>query len=557
VAPPGDDVRKAMAETVAELNYNLARAHDNAGRPDLSIPLYEKLASGDPGDHRYAERLVGALMETGDRTRARAVLDAFDARCAVDAPAAEAELKRRREEKPDETLDPRKEARDQRESFDRRVLAERATGFGLLRAVLRLRLDLADERFDEARQRLDGLEALYQHGGALSAMLLARPYELMGDDKRALEWIERALEHDPEDWEALALAARLHLRGGRYGKARDAAAESLALIYFQPIVHYVLGSAQSALGDLEGAERSLRVAIAQMPGLVPAHEALVRLYEGRLEQPAHAALHRARVVELLDQANKRRETRPEAAPDQPTHTVVPSDALAPLPARDGDRPADAGQEIVIVAGLPRSGTSMVMQMLAAGGISHLTDGRRPADEDNPRGYFEFEAATRLGRDASWVPQARAKAVKLALPLVRLLPRGESYRVLIIEREPREVIASQRKMLKRLGRSDEGAALDDEQLAAEFLRQRERLRVWLEHRPEVAVLPLRYDGVLSDPEGAANRIAAFLGRAFDVAAAAASVDPALHRVRMSKEKGTDLKTQDASEPSGGLGADPKI
>ncbi len=106
--------------------------------------------------------------------------------------------------------------------------------------------------------------------------------------------------------------------------------------------------------------------------------------------------------------------------------------------------------MVVVAGLPRSGTSMLMQLLAAGGVAPLTDGLREADSDNPRGYFEFGPASNLAQDASWLPHARGKAVKLALPLVMQLPPGEPYRVIVIERHPREVIASQCAMLQRLG-----------------------------------------------------------------------------------------------------------
>ena len=91
VAPPGDDVEKAIAEVVADLKYNLARAYDDAGRPDLSGPLFEALLAGDPGDARFARGLVGALIATGEH-RARAVLDAFDARCEAEAPEAAAEL---------------------------------------------------------------------------------------------------------------------------------------------------------------------------------------------------------------------------------------------------------------------------------------------------------------------------------------------------------------------------------------------------------------------------------------------------------------------------------
>jgi tetratricopeptide (TPR) repeat protein len=347
----------------------------------------------------------------------------------------------------------------------------------------------------------------------------------MGADERALEWVERALRRDPDDWQALALAARLHLRGRRFPRALEAAAASLSLLYFQPVVHYVMGRALLARGDLTGAERSFLVAIAQLPGLAPAHEALARLYHRRLGRPADADRHRLIASDL----RRRARGRGDATPGRPEPELRPRTAASePFPARDVPQAADPAREVIVVAGLPRSGTSMLMQILRAGGIEPLTDGRRVADLDNPRGYFEFEPATRLARDPSWLPEARGKAVKLALPLLTHLPPTEAYRIIVIEREPREVIASQGQMLDRLERRHQGSSLDDDALAGEFHRQRERVRGWLDAQPGLAVLPLRYDQVLADPTATADRLAVFLGRPFDVAAAASAVVPELRR-----------------------------
>src|SRR5947209_18564630 len=109
-------------------------------------------------------------------------------------------------------------------------------------------------------------------------------------------------------------------------------------------------------------------------------------------------------------------------------------------------------EIVIVSGLPRSGTSLMMQMLEAGGLEVVTDGIRAADTDNPRGYYEFERVKKIKTDAAWLPGARGKAVKMVSQLLYDLPAGEAYRILFMDRDLDEVLASQEKMLARLGRS---------------------------------------------------------------------------------------------------------
>jgi hypothetical protein len=186
---------------------------------------------------------------------------------------------------------------------------------------------------------------------------------------------------------------------------------------------------------------------------------------------------------------------------------------------------------MVVTGLPRSGTSMMMQMLAAGGVPVFADDHRPADASNERGYLEHELARRLAVDGSWVPQARGKAVKLVTQLMPHLPRNQKYRVVMMHRLLDEIIASQKKMLDRLGK--EGGRITDEALKATFARQVSQVRSMLVHlRKEgvLDVLDVKYHDVLEDPGQVAQRIAAFLGEGFDASRAAAAVDPSLRHER---------------------------
>ncbi|TWT86644.1 hypothetical protein Mal64_34730 [Pseudobythopirellula maris] len=186
--------------------------------------------------------------------------------------------------------------------------------------------------------------------------------------------------------------------------------------------------------------------------------------------------------------------------------------------------------ITVVSGLPRSGTSLLMQMLAAGGMEVYTDGERAADDDNPRGYLELEAVKRLKHDASWLPAARGKAVKVISHLLGDLPDGEDYRVVFLERDIEEVLDSQQKMLERLGRP--GAPRDVVRRAfAAHLAGFDRLTA---SREDMAVLRLPYAEIIATPKAAAERLAGFVGDAspapLDAAAMAAAVDPALYRNR---------------------------
>ena len=183
--------------------------------------------------------------------------------------------------------------------------------------------------------------------------------------------------------------------------------------------------------------------------------------------------------------------------------------------------------ITVVSGLPRSGTSMLMQMLDAAGYPCLTDGVRRADADNPRGYFEYEKVKRLRRDCSWLPEAKGKAVKIIVQLIPFLPSQFSYQVIFMERDISEVLASQRKMLQRQGKG--GGNLSDVQLHQIFERQVFEVKQMLVQR-DVPMLDVAYSNVLQYPMKIAEQIQEFLREDLDVCAMAAVIDPNLYRQR---------------------------
>jgi hypothetical protein len=187
--------------------------------------------------------------------------------------------------------------------------------------------------------------------------------------------------------------------------------------------------------------------------------------------------------------------------------------------------------VTVVSGVPRSGTSLMMQMLAAGGMPVLTDGVRAADEGNPRGYLEFEPVKRTKEDATWLSTAQGKSVKMVYFLLRDLPADYEYRVILMRRDLREVIASQRAMLTRLGRS--GADLSDTRMAALFEAQLGETRAWLRAQRNFSVLELDYSDCLQAPLYAASRANAFLGGTLDELRMAAAVDVSLYRRSSNK------------------------
>ena len=184
--------------------------------------------------------------------------------------------------------------------------------------------------------------------------------------------------------------------------------------------------------------------------------------------------------------------------------------------------------IAIVSGLPRSGTSLMMQMLHAGGAPVLSDNLRGADANNPKGYLEFEKVKQLKTDKAWVPEAEGKVVKIISHLLQELPTDHEYRVIFMVRAPAEVVASQSSMLGRLGRT--GASIPPEKIQAVYTQHVQDIRAWLGGQPNFHVLYVNYTDVLAEPLREAERIKAFLGWPLEPAQMTAMVDPSLYRER---------------------------
>lgn len=188
--------------------------------------------------------------------------------------------------------------------------------------------------------------------------------------------------------------------------------------------------------------------------------------------------------------------------------------------------------ITIVSGLPRSGTSLMMQMLQAGGMQLLTDGLRAPDEHNPRGYFELEAVKHGRNDLAWLANASGKVVKVIHLLLINLPPDRQFRVIFMVRDMEEVIRSQRSMLQQQGQT--GAALADEALADVFEKQLTTVRAWLAGQQNFSVLYVNHREVIEHPLLAAERINTFLDGSLLVSNMAAVVAPTLHRQRNLKQ-----------------------
>ena len=185
--------------------------------------------------------------------------------------------------------------------------------------------------------------------------------------------------------------------------------------------------------------------------------------------------------------------------------------------------------ITIVSGLPRSGTSLMMQMLAAGGLSVLSDGERKADTDNPRGYLEWERIKQLPKEPSLIAEAEGKVVKVISQLLLSLPDGHEYRVVFMQRPLPEVLKSQDEMLRRRGTFE--PSVDTSPIEEAFQRHLIEVNRWLNGKPHVQVLRVHYHRALREPKSTAEAVAEFLKVPMDTEAMTREVDHNLYRNRM--------------------------
>jgi hypothetical protein len=184
--------------------------------------------------------------------------------------------------------------------------------------------------------------------------------------------------------------------------------------------------------------------------------------------------------------------------------------------------------IIVVSGLPRSGTSMMMKMLNAGGIEPVTDNIRSADEDNPKGYYELEKVKQLDKDNSWVATCRGKALKVISMLIKPLPSTERYKIIFMRRKMEEILASQKQMLIRRGQPTD--TILDAKMAEMFEKHLKDIELFIEKQANMDCLYISYNEVLERPAENVEKVNRFLGGALHAEAMLEVVDRALHRQR---------------------------
>ncbi|MEZ4883097.1 MAG: alkaline phosphatase family protein [Chitinophagales bacterium] len=304
----------------------------------------------------------------------------------------------------------------------------------------------------------------------------------------------KALNIDPQSHRAHYGLGLSYLRRGLYEEAAQSLVEAIALIYYFPLAHYNLGEALYQLGDFEGAAHAYEVSLSMNENISKARQKLAVTYEHQLDQPEKAA--------------------------------VVSEELV----------ARTLKEIVVVSGLPRSGTSMMMQMLDKGGIAPFTDKKREADESNPKGYYEHDAVKGLSSDKKFLKDIEEnQVVKIIAQLLFQLPLRYRYKVIFMERDLDEVVQSQQHMLDRLAEKSDKKMPPrrPNRMKRAFQQALTRVGNWQQQMPNVEVCFIPYTEAIANPMEVAKKVNEFLGGELDVRAMASVVDKSLYREKIEE------------------------
>jgi len=534
VEKPSEDAEEAAKDAIRELRYNLARSYMDANRHADAIPILEQLFEGWPNEYRFGIQLVVCYQAMEWLADARRVLELLFRRKEADVLTARERLNQFVEEQKGRKAD----ELSAEEVNELRDLRGRSSSNPFVMDYLMGSLLFSEGNTVDALAHFQRAEASAPVSLSLH-LKLGTVYLRMKRWKDAEISFNKALALDPDCAEAYRGLALSHLHRSRNRDAAQAALDAVGRIYFDPLSHFVLGVALHRLGEVPRAVEALKVAVSQNPNYPQAHRRLSSIYRNRLFDTDNAARHHALAEEAARRiARIRRKKAPpqngkpadilntdenKAASDYPGKTAITPPG-----------PVDLHETIVIVTGLPRSGTSMMMQMLSAAGVSPLTDGKRAADAMNPKGYFEFEPAKGLQRDNSWLAAAKGRAVKIVAQLLPHIRPDLNYRVIFMEREMEEVLESQKRMMGM--KPENGAKGASGQLGKTFAAQISAVKKML-HLRGIPTIYIKYEKAVVIPREVAGKINGFLGGKLDESAMAAAVDPMLKRV--VRRKTTDV------------------
>ena len=522
-----EDRTQAVEECVRELRYNLARSYMDAALHIEAVPLLEELHARWPYEFRFGVLLANCYLALDRADEAADLIERVAENKKEDMVKARESLKAFMEEHKEQMEKAKAgegDALPEKEQHKLRKLRARSGGDPMALSYLRGVIAAAQKDYDNALRHLE-LASQRSKDDLRILLKLGEVYFSLNKLDQSLEMYRRAQELDPENalaWLGIARGLLAQNTPAATAEAEDAAQHAVGLLYYYPLGHYTLGIARQRLGKTAAAVKSFDTAAAQNPNFPEVYDSLAEIAAAAPRGRAKAKRHRKAAIDA------RARIRALQAERKTTHEFPQDLASLPLPENNGPKFSfEPGETVVIVSGLPRSGTSLMMQMLAAGGVEPLTDGTRAADINNPKGYYELEVIKTLWKDNTWMDDAKGKSIKVIANLLPSVKPGLKYKIIFMWRDMEEILRSQTAMLQQTGHTRER---NPAALAKTFNRQLKRLTQWILKSPHVDVCFVDYAATVANPAETAHRLNNFLAGTLEVDEMVAAVSPELHRQR---------------------------
>ncbi|CAI8279769.1 MAG: 2,3-bisphosphoglycerate-independent phosphoglycerate mutase [Opitutia bacterium UBA7350] len=533
---PDEDVGVAIDHTLRELNYNLAQAYIDGAHLTEAIHILRKEWDRNPREGRFGTKLLHCYLSLRDPLFARETLDKLKERKAEAITLATAELKELKERLNQEKEAARKEAEDKGEAVKEYKPTRKDT-----QTMRRLRGQVNPN--PESFAFLEGCVLHMENDPRGALETLEKCQKVQESLKPSLHNKIGACHYDLKNWDAAEAAyhqtlsiapldsvahlglAEIYTARKLPFEAAASALKSLEVNFNNPRAQFIYGKALKNLKKPQLAKRAFLNAVHQNPNYPLAWLELSKLHKKdsdkakEYQEAADAAEKRLlQITRSIENADPDAEVAWAEFPD------IIHKAEIPEAAQKSEAP------LIVVSGLPRSGTSLMMQMLEAGGLNLVSDTIRAANDSNPKGYFEDERVKTLksNADKSWLKEHRGEAIKIVMPLTDAIPTDLPQKIIFMERPAEEVVLSQRAMLKRDGKV--GSTTENDRMSQIYAGYLKHFNSYAAEQDSISVLPIRYHDVLENPEAVARKVAEFAMQKADIKAMVAVVDPKLYRTQ---------------------------
>ncbi len=480
---------KAIEKTISDNKINLAKVLIEGGKTNDAVDILKELYETNPNESERTNLLINTLINQNRLKEAEQYIQNFKTHLKKRKPSKSAIQKLEDEVM---SLTEKKDSPSEKKlkRIEKRLKTYTQINFDLrMSDLLLIDLLILEGKNEEALSKLKQLQATGKLQMSIKSRI-AQTYLKLKKAEDALPVLEEMLKINPDSSHALLNYARALMMMKQYEDACEQLLTLTGLHFHFPTAHFLLGQCLFQLKEYKHAAAALEVTVKMAPGIAAARNLLINIFENHLDDKKRAA-------QLKQSFSETPVLQPDELTDETEILIKPKQQLKKNASND---------EIIVVSGLPRSGTSLMMQILEKAGQEILTDNIRTPDYNNPKGYFEFEAVKNLAANKKWLEEANRKVVKIVSPLLKHLPLKHNYKIIFMHRNLREIIDSQEKMKSLAGKESKTYPAHLEETYKNHITQ---LLEWFSKKHNMEVLHINYNTLLSNPLSEIKKVEQFL------------------------------------------------